>query len=107
MLWLPLLAAPLLTDVRRSTVGSGTREDFVTNPVEMRYMTRFMRDIGGPDLYVAIQTQITFGVPTRRYFIVRDFVMKWDDMVYTGHRNFFYVLVVEPEPQCVAASSVA
>ena len=102
-----LLAAPLLTDVRRSTVGSGTREDIVTNPDEMRYMTRFMRDIGGPDLYVAIQTQIMCGVPTRRYFIVRDFVMKWDDMVHTRHRNFFYVLVVEPEPQCVATSSVA
>ena len=56
---------------------------------------------------MAIQTQITLGIPTWRYFIVRDFVMKWDDMVYTGHRNFFYVLVVEPEPQCVAASSVA
>ena len=28
---------------------------------------------------------------------MRDFVMKWDDMEYTGHRNFFYVLVVVPE----------
>ena len=26
----------------------------MTNPDEMRYMTRFMRDFGGPDLYVAI-----------------------------------------------------
>ena len=48
-------------------------------------------------LSVAIQTQVTLGVPTRRYSIVCDFVMKWDDMEYTGHRKFFYVLVVVPE----------
>ena len=29
----PLLAAPLLTDVRRSTVGSGTREDSWQTPM--------------------------------------------------------------------------
>ena len=28
---------------------------------------------------------------------MRDFVMTWDDMEYTGHRKFFYVLVVVPE----------
>ena len=28
---------------------------------------------------------------------MRDFVMKWDDMEYTGHRKFFYVFVVVPE----------
>ena len=60
-------------------------------------MVHDARDIGGPDLYVAIQTQVTLGDPTRRYSIVRDFVMKWDDMEYTGHRKFFYVLVVVPE----------
>ena len=32
----PILAAPLLTDTRRSAVGSGTREDIVTMPDEMR-----------------------------------------------------------------------
>ena len=32
----PTLAAPLLIDIRRSTVGSGTREDIVTKPDEMR-----------------------------------------------------------------------
>ena len=32
----PNLAAPLLTDTRRSAVGSGTREDIVTMPDEMR-----------------------------------------------------------------------
>ena len=46
---------------------------------------------------MVIQTQVTLGVPTRRYSIVRDFVMKWDDMEYTGHRIFFYVFVVVPE----------
>ena len=28
---------------------------------------------------------------------MRDFVMKWVDMEYTGHRIFFYVFVVVPE----------
>ena len=32
----PIPAAPLLTDTRRSAVGSGTREDIVTMPDEMR-----------------------------------------------------------------------
>ena len=35
----PSLAAPLLTDIRRSTVGPGTREDIVTKPDEMRSST--------------------------------------------------------------------
>ena len=55
----PLLAAPLLTDFRRSTVGQ-----------------------------VRVRTCA-------------------DQVHRAGHLYFFYVLVVEPVPQCVAASSVA
>ena len=35
----PTLAAPLLIDIRRSTVVPGTREDIVTKPDEMRSWT--------------------------------------------------------------------
>ena len=38
----PFPAAPLLIGSCRSTVGSGTREDIVTVPGKLRYMTRFM-----------------------------------------------------------------
>ena len=38
----PFPAAPLLSDVRRSTVGSGTSEDIVAVAGKLRYMTRFM-----------------------------------------------------------------
>ena len=66
----PFLAAPLLTDVRRSTVGSGTREDIAArttsyefwvvpeeHPIVLtRYMLQFMLEtFNGPGMYVAIQ----------------------------------------------------
>ena len=35
----PSLAAPLLFDIRRATMGPGTREDIVTKPDEMRSWT--------------------------------------------------------------------
>ena len=47
LLWLSFLAAPLLTDTRRSAVGSGTREDFVT-----------LAAFSGLDMSVAIQNQV-------------------------------------------------
>ena len=47
----PTLAAPLLTDTRRSTVGSGTRENMVTEPEKKgRRPTSSV-----PDTYVVIQ----------------------------------------------------
>ena len=47
----PILSAPLLTDECRSTVGSGTREDFVTLPDENTQFVLVM--FNGPDMYVA------------------------------------------------------
>ena len=42
----PIPAAPLLTDTRRSAVGSGTREDIVTMPDELWVHDAFhVRDI--------------------------------------------------------------
>ena len=42
----PIPAAPLLTDIRRSAVGSGTREDIVTMPDELWVPDEFhVRDL--------------------------------------------------------------
>ena len=42
----PIPVAPLLTDIRRSAVGSGTREDIVAMPDELRVHDAFhVRDL--------------------------------------------------------------
>ena len=53
----PSLAPPLLTDTRRSTMGSGAREDFATMPVEYmsRTLSRRLRRPG--ELGVALRCQ--------------------------------------------------
>ena len=53
----PTLAAPLMTDTRRSTVGSGTREDIVTESDEFMTHCTFSA-FSVPDMYVAIQTPV-------------------------------------------------